>query len=362
MCDGVRVMKEKIKDILLYAGMPREQFQTILKEGIEDNYRHLRIYSRIVILLLLFMSVLDLFVAHEMDSNQRYYWIAIGGVALIDGLTCFVKPTVHQKVDGLVYLFLMNLYIMGTGIMMQHTNYPTVVLMSVMILMPLLFILQPYKVMLITLAVGAFSLYNSAVIEKGSIAKIDIYYTICFTIIALIENYTSNHMRLQALMAHHKVKYLSEHDILTKLYNHNRYESKRDSYPLNATRLVTLIYIDANGLHEINNSLGHSAGDQLLITIAKVLQSCFRGDIYRIGGDEFVVVTLDQNDREITEQIERAQTALEETNYSASFGFVTMGKYEKSMKELEKEAEMLMYQKKKIYYQQSDHDRRRPRY
>jgi len=50
------------------------------------------------------------------------------------------------------------------------------------------------------------------------------------------------------------------------------------------------IYIDANGLHEINNERGHEAGDQLLRAVAERLREQFpRDDLYRVGGDEFVV-------------------------------------------------------------------------
>ncbi|BBH25680.1 hypothetical protein SG0102_06140 [Intestinibaculum porci] len=354
-------MAEKIKNMLLYAGMSKEEFQNILQEGIEDNYQHLRKYTRLVVLFFLFMSILDFFVSHEMDSNQPYYWIAIVITLVINLITHLIEPSDHKKVDGLVYLFLINMYGMGIGIMLQHSNYPTVVLMSLVILMPLLFILQPFKMMILSLLVGTISFCNAMWVETGSTSKIDMYYTICFIIIALIEDYTSNHIRLQSLMAHVNVKYLSERDILTKLYNRTKYEEQRDSYPLQASRVISLVYIDANSLHEINNTYGHSEGDMMLITIARILQTCFRGDIYRIGGDEFVIVALDQDDEMIKSEIQQAQKALSKTAYSASFGFVTMKRYEKSMKELEQEAEALMYRKKQIYYEQSDHDRRQPR-
>lgn len=53
---------------------------------------------------------------------------------------------------------------------------------------------------------------------------------------------------------------------------------------------LACIYIDANGLHEINNARGHLAGDQMLRFIADTLKVSFGEEaLYRIGGDEFVV-------------------------------------------------------------------------
>ena len=50
------------------------------------------------------------------------------------------------------------------------------------------------------------------------------------------------------------------------------------------------VYIDANGLHELNNERGHEAGDLMLRFVADSLMEQFpRGSLYRVGGDEFVV-------------------------------------------------------------------------
>lgn len=50
------------------------------------------------------------------------------------------------------------------------------------------------------------------------------------------------------------------------------------------------VYIDANGLHELNNERGHEAGDLMLRFVAESLMEQFpKGSLYRVGGDEFVV-------------------------------------------------------------------------
>ena len=50
------------------------------------------------------------------------------------------------------------------------------------------------------------------------------------------------------------------------------------------------VYIDANGLHELNNERGHEAGDLMLRFVADSLMEQFpKGSLYRVGGDEFVV-------------------------------------------------------------------------
>ncbi len=54
-----------------------------------------------------------------------------------------------------------------------------------------------------------------------------------------------------------------------------------------------VIYLDLNGLKEINDKMGHIAGDTLIITASYALQEIFLDNSYRVGGDEFVVIEQD---------------------------------------------------------------------
>ena len=89
-----------------------------------------------------------------------------------------------------------------------------------------------------------------------------------------------------------KLRYLSEIDILTGLYNRHSFEEKIRS--LNKERYLPLGIImgDVNGLKLVNDTLGHLEGDDLLKDMAKVLkETCnTKGDVFRWGGDEFIVL------------------------------------------------------------------------
>ncbi|WP_269085696.1 diguanylate cyclase domain-containing protein [Pseudomonas sp. BMS12] len=88
---------------------------------------------------------------------------------------------------------------------------------------------------------------------------------------------------------------LAHHDPLTGLCNRLRFEQDlRDTLARahrSGTR-VALVFIDLNGFKAINDRLGHAAGDQVLVTLAKRLQQALRDSdiVARLGGDEFVVV------------------------------------------------------------------------
>lgn len=152
---------------------------------------------------------------------------------------------------------------------------------------------------------------------------------------------------------------MSQTDQGTGLLNRSAYEKYlRD----NAQRTFTLaacVYIDANGLHEINNKYGHEAGDRMLKTVADCLRAQFAyGRIYRIGGDEFVVFPLDAEQRRCEARMRKVAAAVRAAGYTVSYG-VASRRDEQGLDALVRAADERMLDYKRAYY--TEHDRRRPR-
>ena len=139
-------------------------------------------------------------------------------------------------------------------------------------------------------------------------------------------------------------------DVLTGLQNRNRYEAylkKLDSPKEN----FICMFIDANGLHELNNTKGHFAGDQMLRFIADTLKVQFgEENIYRIGGDEFVVFLSGKTEEEVNGHLTEFNEALKRNEYHAAVGICT---YENGMsvEQLIVNAEKNMYAAKQKYYE-----------
>jgi len=92
----------------------------------------------------------------------------------------------------------------------------------------------------------------------------------------------------------------ANYDALTGLANRNLLHERTQQALSQARRyghLLTVVFIDINNFKLINDSMGHSAGDELIVAVAERLRVCVRdGDtVGRIGGDEFVLVLIDQN-------------------------------------------------------------------
>jgi diguanylate cyclase (GGDEF)-like protein len=95
-----------------------------------------------------------------------------------------------------------------------------------------------------------------------------------------------------------KVRHIAYHDSLTGLPNRALFKDRVEQVLLRGRwhkTLAAILFLDLDRFKAINDSLGHHAGDELLITVAKRLKSCLRdGDTAaRIGGDEFTILCQD---------------------------------------------------------------------
>ena len=92
-------------------------------------------------------------------------------------------------------------------------------------------------------------------------------------------------------------------DSMTKLYNRARFE--KDMNRRNKFRLIHhgIIILDLNNLKDFNDQQGHDAGDQYIITASEKIRNTFStcGTIYRIGGDEFCVITQNVTEQKFLE-------------------------------------------------------------
>ena len=139
-------------------------------------------------------------------------------------------------------------------------------------------------------------------------------------------------------------------DSLTGLLNRNCFEQTIENLDKNEYRNVACVYIDANGLHNINNRFGHEAGDNMLKAIAQALQSKFGSDkTYRIGGDEFVVFTFGESEKQIEDDIESIKNDIEKQGYSISYG-VSFSEVSTNAERFIKQAERNMLDNKYSYY------------
>ena len=99
-----------------------------------------------------------------------------------------------------------------------------------------------------------------------------------------------------------RLKILSSVDMLTGVLNRNEMNERIERIVSGEDHLRNLgiVFADINGLKRVNDEQGHFAGDRLLKHAAELLRDVFkRCDIYRAGGDEFMIIIPDTGDKEL---------------------------------------------------------------
>ena len=100
-------------------------------------------------------------------------------------------------------------------------------------------------------------------------------------------------MTLQRIESRERLLQLSYHDSLTGLLNRNRYIQDLDGLD-ERNQPIGVIFLDINGMKEVNDRDGHAVGDRLLIECANAMRSVLADlfSLYRIGGDELVAIAV----------------------------------------------------------------------
>ncbi|HBQ25784.1 MAG TPA: histidine kinase, partial [Syntrophomonas sp.] len=152
-----------------------------------------------------------------------------------------------------------------------------------------------------------------------------------------------------------QLRYLSLHDKLTGLYNRNYFEEEIRRLESGRFSPTGMLVCDVDGLKLVNDTLGHDAGDKLLISVARVIEKCFRADdmVARVGGDEFAVIMLRTSDAVVEAACQRVREAVDKYNsnnpdvpLSLSIGFAVRNDPSLNMHEVFQAADNNMYREK----------------
>ena len=156
-------------------------------------------------------------------------------------------------------------------------------------------------------------------------------------------------------------KYLATHDELTKLKNKRAYDE--DLATVKAKNTV-IMFFDVNNLKMANDTLGHAAGNKLILATAEELSKLYPDNAYRVGGDEFIVLlqgkgTYLEIDKKLKEDIAKFNIAMKKRTadsktidenlvYAVSVGYA-IGDGKKSKEDIQAEADKKMYENKQAY-------------
>ena len=169
-----------------------------------------------------------------------------------------------------------------------------------------------------------------------------------FSLLSSITYFVINDIQKRRFIT--ELENLSFRDTMTQLYNRNKFIRDLEEMHHNPPRKIGVVYIDLNGLKIANDKYGHAHGDFLLTQLSSAMKQHFTNYLYRIGGDEFVVLCVDIKKDDFNKAVVAFRKTIDNHSVvSASVGEAWAEK-EYDLKELVKYADSLMYANKQVYY------------
>lgn len=366
-----------------------------------DSYgskRTTRLFSALLLATIwaMFLDFMNWALDGTLEFDRITLWFTIGSLCMGAILACILSLYLYSYMEETHGLSVMRgkaiacasmnmisfcisfiLAISGTAFQFVDGHYETGVLYDVVTVIPVISLLYLtgyliYHVKKIgihdTVAVVGyvFFMIAGALIEAEysigttyvavAIADIFIFVTLQNEIIAVEKQKVQKWMKR------------SNTDELTGLLNRYAYEAEiRNLEDKKLDDDFIYVSADVNSLKATNDSLGHNAGDELLIGAANCLKECFGkyGKLYRTGGDEFIALIHTSADQLVALQSEIDKRAAEWDgelvhSLTISCGYVTRDESEDlSIREMATLADRRMYEAKSDYYRRTGIERRR---
>ena len=345
------------KSLFLYAAREKEMYESVLTDIQRDNRRSMMMYTMLGGSLFFILSVASLFSSALRFPSWGFFVISL----ILFSMTAvchYLIPKHQDYIDLMVWFFELLLYVLGALLSLSHPEYPAVTLVALLIVIPMMFFIPPYRMALFIFTVLGVFLCISFRVKNHEVWAMDFWNGLCMAALSVPISANLRILKVRALYEAKRADYLSRIDVLTGTKNRNCYEEdsrEEKSAP------YSLIFADVNGLHEKNNTEGHEAGDAMLKEVAQQMKDFFgREQVYRIGGDEFVAIVPRMKKEKLDLALQSLAGALAAKQIHVAFGFAD-GEKGEDLIEVQKKAEEIMYLDKKTWYQQQQHDRRKRR-
>ena len=336
---------------LLYAEMSREEYKACLPDIQRSNRQRVTAYLEIACAFLTVLWILS-GALEFLRPNMLAYMIALA--------VCMGLQAVNRAFPGkngllltwLMYAFEALLYVLGIYLGIHPSpDTPTVSFIAFLLAVPLLFVMRPIQHILNVVFFDGIFILTCFLFKSKETLPVDILDGVVFGAVSCIISTFIMLSMHENFSIRHKLLGIAETDLNVGLKNRNAYESQMRDYPMHCSSTLSCVYLDVNGLHELNNTRGHAAGDEMLKTVAAKVRDIFGEEYsYRVGGDEFVAFAMDKSAEEMRALIHKLVQEVDEAGYSVAVGTATHSAGGIDMEVLVKSAETRMYLAKEEHY------------
>lgn len=340
-------------NLLFCAGADPVECKSAKRDIRAINRKRLKVYIKVVIGVCAIMII--------MAIRMRMLWHNLLVYAAAAVLFLLLAAALKRLPDkrGRCFMLCESVFIIAsyaTGIYIGTVASPgrqATTAIVLLVLMPMLFIMPPLHNIGLTLIYDALFIFVALKTKDIEIARMDVVNASIFGLMSIVVSTYLMTAMMDSVITTRELYGMAERDFNTRLKNRNAYENNMSEYPGKCTNTLSCVYVDVNGLHELNNAKGHAEGDKMLQIVAGILSEEFGPeDTYRVGGDEFVAFVLDESHEEMQQTIQKFVGRVEAEGYSVAVGTATHSAGGMDMEKLVKLAEQRMYMAKKKHYEE----------
>ncbi len=152
-----------------------------------------------------------------------------------------------------------------------------------------------------------------------------------------------------------ELRKISYQDMMCKIHNRNKYKEDVVKFSQKEYKNIGVAFFDLNGLKKVNDNLGHEEGDRMIKKSAEVMNFFFKDQVYRIGGDEFVVIAPESNSKQFENTVYDIVNTLAKEHILIAFGY-SFDENSKSLRAQLRKADCEMYTNKQEFYQKNENN------
>lgn len=310
--------RSKLKNFILYGGISKDEYQDCKEIILEENLKVWKIISIILavcgmILLVgtyVFPDFFDYYAPNisVFPNTVVMFSVAYSALSIYSILLAFVLhifvPT-HKRIVMPLIAFT-NIWVIiffaCTSTILDTQNVSVTFFVALMI-SSLVTTRSPLKNSLLVLTDYAVFMILACIFENKPenilVFIDDVVYSTVFAVISVIFGFFFNYIRIKDFSFRKFVEKQRDFDSLTKMNSKIAYDKEVNSimeklYQNSSSEPFAVFIFDVNGLKVTNDTYGHETGDQLLVRAANLIKKQFTtSKVYRIGGDEFVVIARD---------------------------------------------------------------------
>jgi len=261
------------------------------------NRRNLVVFSNGALLVSFIV-----FLASLIWPYYRALLLSHGILSLYSAFLFFCSRYIQQRRLRYIRLFMYLAFapIMTAGVLLGSFFDPSRAAVSIVIflcILPLFIIDKPWRIIAYQLFFAAAFVVCSFLSKTPEIFREDVFYLPIYLALGIGANIFTMYDKIESAENCVRSRRESEHDPLTELYNRKSGEEKIKSL-FRARVHGTFAILDIDNFKQINDSLGHQAGDAALCTVSDAVQKVFRSSdvVWRLGGDEFAVYAVNMLD------------------------------------------------------------------